>query len=100
MSTSSRPARSTEHRLERAGIAKEATEHKYPYLHQINTRILLNELNELSRGLQHRATLDDISVENLIGLRLKGLTGSVFLAFGRQAVWDEMCRAHENRVAG
>ena len=58
MGRSSSPARSTEDRAERTGVAKEATEHKYPSLYQINTRVLLNEL---SRGLQHRATLDDIS---------------------------------------
>jgi hypothetical protein len=31
-------------------------------------------------------------MENLIGLHLKRLTGSGFLAFGRQVLRDEMCR--------
>src|SRR6187397_1494044 len=69
MSTSSSPLRSTVHRLELTGVAKEATEHKYPSLYQINTRVLLNEL---SRGLQHRATFDDIAEAELDRLACEG----------------------------
>jgi len=76
MSTSSSPLRSTVHRLELTGVAKEATEHKYPALYQINTRVLLNEL---SRGLQHRATLDDISDGELDRLAFKGFDWLWFL---------------------
>ena len=76
MGTSSSPARSTEHRLELTGVAKETTEHKYPSLYQINTRVLFNEL---SRGLQHRATLDDISNGELDRLASEGFDWLWFL---------------------
>ena len=76
MGTSSSPARSTEHRLELTGVVKEAPEHKYPSLYQINTRVLLNEL---SRGLQHRATLDDISNGELDRLASEGFDWLWFL---------------------
>ena len=53
MSTPSSPSRSTEHRLEPAGVAQEATEQNYSSRRQSNPSVLLNEL---PTGLQHRAT--------------------------------------------
>jgi len=76
MSTSASPARSTVHRLELTGFAKEATVRKYPSLYQINTRVLLNEL---SRGLQHRATFDDIAEAELDRLACEGFDWRWFL---------------------
>jgi hypothetical protein len=51
-------------------------EHRYPSLYQINTRVLLNEL---SRGLQHRPTLDDISDEEPDRLAFEGFDWLWFL---------------------
>src|SRR5947207_5831169 len=90
MGTSSSPARSTEHRLELTGVVKEAPEHKYPSLYQINSRVLLNELSRGACSIERHWTTSPM--ENLIGLHLKALTGSGFLAFGRQVLRGEMCR--------
>src|SRR5262245_48865403 len=76
MGTSLRPARSTEPRLKPSVLTKEATKHKYPSLYQINTRVLINEL---SKGLQRRATLDDISDGELDRLASKGFNWLWFL---------------------
>jgi hypothetical protein len=76
MGRSSSPARSTEDGFELTRVAKEATEHEYPFLYQINTRALLNEL---SRGLRHRARLDDISDGELDRLASEGFDWLWFL---------------------
>jgi hypothetical protein len=64
MATSLRLARSTDPKP--LDISKGATEHKYPSLYQINTRVCLNEL---SRSLRRRATLDDVSDAGTDGKR-------------------------------
>jgi hypothetical protein len=58
MATLLNPAQSADHRLKPSDISNVAGKNKYPSLYQINTRVLLNDL---SRNLGRRATLDDIS---------------------------------------
>ena len=72
MATSLVPARSVEHRLKSLDVNKGATGHQYPSPYQINTRVCLNEL---SRVLRRRATLDDFSDAELEMFSMPGSRG-------------------------
>jgi hypothetical protein len=76
MATLLTPAQSADHRLKPSDISNVAGKHKYPSLYQINTRVLLNDL---SRNLRRRATLDDISDPELDRLASQGFDWLWFL---------------------
>src|SRR4029453_19539220 len=76
MATLLTPAQSADHRLKPSDISNGAEKHKYPSLYQINDRVLLNDL---SRNLRRRATLDDISDPELDRLASGGFDWLWFL---------------------